>query len=115
MTSSLRRAGPWRLSPGTTLCSGRAPTLGTPVASSAGSAAGTVAVMASGEKTPEHKETGRSQWAGSWLGGVRSAGVDLGAPGERLGLPESGSGAAASYGRRLVALFIDWALSMVIA
>lgn len=61
------------------------------------------------------EKTGRPQWAGSWLGGVRSAGVDLGGPGERLGLPESGSGAVASYGRRLVALFIDWALAMVIA
>lgn len=63
----------------------------------------------------EPQKTGRPQRAGSWLGGVRSAGVDLGRPGERLGLPESGSGAVASYGRRLVALFIDWALAMVIA
>ncbi|WP_019630912.1 RDD family protein [Actinomadura atramentaria] len=55
------------------------------------------------------------RWTQTWLGGARSAGVDLGAPGERLGLPATGSGSAASYGRRLGALFIDWALSLLIA
>jgi uncharacterized RDD family membrane protein YckC len=59
-------------------------------------------------------ETGRS-WAGTWLGGARSAGADLGLPGERLGLPESGRGAVASYGRRLVALAVDLFLAAVIA
>jgi uncharacterized RDD family membrane protein YckC len=59
-------------------------------------------------------ETGRS-WAGSWLGGARSAGADLGHPGERLGLPESGHGAVAPYGRRLVALAVDLFLAAVIA
>jgi uncharacterized RDD family membrane protein YckC len=63
----------------------------------------------------EPQKTGRQQWTGSWLGGVRSAGVDLGRPGERLGLPESGTGSLASYGRRLVALFIDWAVAVLIA
>src|ERR671914_1497872 len=29
-------------------------------------------------------------------------------PGERLGLPRTGSGSVAGYGRRLGALFIDW-------
>jgi hypothetical protein len=51
--------------------------------------------------------------AGSWLGGVRAAGVDLGYPGERLGLPKEGSGSAASYGRRLVALFLDWMIALL--
>ncbi|MQY02535.1 RDD family protein [Actinomadura macrotermitis] len=60
------------------------------------------------------KETGQ-RWTQTWLGGARSAGVDLGKPGERLGLPESGSGAVAGYGRRLGALFIDWALSLLVA
>jgi len=50
--------------------------------------------------------------AGSWLGGVRSAGVDLGYPGERLGLPEEGTGSAASYGRRLGALVVDWFVAL---
>jgi uncharacterized RDD family membrane protein YckC len=42
---------------------------------------------------------------------VRSAGVDLGFPGERLGLPKEGAGSAASYGKRVLALFIDWGLA----
>ena len=36
-------------------------------------------------------------------------------PGERLGLPESGSGSVAGWGRRLAALVIDWLLSMLAA
>ncbi|WP_344862042.1 RDD family protein [Planomonospora alba] len=48
------------------------------------------------------------RWTQTWLGGVRSAGVDLGYPGERLGLPEEGSGAAAGAGRRILAVLIDW-------
>lgn len=34
-------------------------------------------------------------------------------PGQRLGLPQSGRGAVAGWGRRIVALIIDWALSML--
>ncbi|MET9340917.1 RDD family protein [Nonomuraea sp. NPDC003804] len=48
------------------------------------------------------------RWTQTWLGGVRSAGVDLGYPGERLGLPEEGSGSVARFGRRIGALVIDW-------
>ena len=55
------------------------------------------------------------RWTQTWLGGARSAGAELGRPGERIGLPESGSGAVAPYGRRLVALFLDWGLSMLVA
>jgi uncharacterized RDD family membrane protein YckC len=58
---------------------------------------------------------GGPRWTQTWLGGASSAGVDLGRPGERIGFPESGSGAVAPYGRRLVALFIDWGLSMLVA
>jgi uncharacterized RDD family membrane protein YckC len=36
-------------------------------------------------------------------------------PGQRFGLPESGPGSVASMGRRVLALLIDWLLSMVIA
>lgn len=32
-------------------------------------------------------------------------------PGEKLGLPESGSGSVASWGRRFAALAVDWAAS----
>ncbi|MFB4299476.1 RDD family protein [Actinomadura sp. NTSP31] len=55
------------------------------------------------------------RWTQTWLGGARSAGADLGRPGERLGLPENGSGAIASYGRRVIALFLDWGLSALVA
>jgi hypothetical protein len=36
-------------------------------------------------------------------------------PGQHLGLPERGPGSVASMPRRVVALFIDWLLSMAIA
>jgi uncharacterized RDD family membrane protein YckC len=55
------------------------------------------------------------RWTQTWLSGARSAGADLGRPGGRLGLPESGSGAIASDGRRLIALFVDWGLSALVA
>lgn len=42
-------------------------------------------------------------------------GADFGYRGERLGLPQEGPGSVASFGRRLGALFIDWAVSMLIA
>ncbi|WP_043638271.1 RDD family protein [Nonomuraea candida] len=48
------------------------------------------------------------RWTQTWLGGVRSAGVDLGYPGERLGLPEEGKGSISGWGRRIGALVIDW-------
>jgi uncharacterized RDD family membrane protein YckC len=35
-------------------------------------------------------------------------------PGERLGLPESGPGAVAGWGRRLLALVLDWLGSMMV-
>ncbi|MFJ9056009.1 RDD family protein [Streptomyces sp. NBC_00111] len=56
---------------------------------------------------------------GSWLSGPRAAaeemGADFGYRGERLGLPQEGPGSIAPLGRRFGALFIDWALCMVIA
>ncbi|TDB86981.1 RDD family protein [Actinomadura sp. KC216] len=63
--------------------------------------------MSSGKSGP--------RWTQTWLGGAPSAGVDLGEPGERLGLPKSGSGSVASYSRRLVALFLDWVLALLVA
>jgi hypothetical protein len=48
------------------------------------------------------------RWTQTWLGGMRSAGVDLGYPGQRLGLPQEGSGSIAGWGRRIGALVIDW-------
>lgn len=56
---------------------------------------------------------------GSWLSGPRAAledaGADFGYPGERLGLPEEGSGSIARPGRRLGALAVDWALCLLVA
>lgn len=56
---------------------------------------------------------------GSWLSGPRAAAEDMGAQlghrGERLGLPARGPRSVAPAGRRLGALFIDWALSVLIA
>ncbi|MFI5708541.1 RDD family protein [Kribbella sp. NPDC051620] len=36
-------------------------------------------------------------------------------PGNRLGLPESGQGSVAGWGRRLAALFVDWLVAGLIA
>ncbi|MFE3517274.1 RDD family protein [Streptomyces sp. NPDC059166] len=59
------------------------------------------------------------QAIGSWLSGPRAAAEDMGADfghrGERLGLPKEGPGSIAPLGRRFGALFIDWALCMLIA
>ncbi|MFC4591155.1 RDD family protein [Sphaerisporangium corydalis] len=48
------------------------------------------------------------RWTQTWIGGTRAAGVDLGRPGERLGLPAEGAGSIAGFGRRLAAIMIDW-------
>ncbi|MGW0789703.1 RDD family protein [Streptomyces sp. NPDC002911] len=59
------------------------------------------------------------QAIGSWLSGPRAAaeemGADFGYRGERLGLPQEGPGSVAPLGRRFGALFVDWALCMLIA
>lgn len=48
---------------------------------------------------------------GSWLEGPRALaaadGVDLGHPGQRLGLPRSGPGSVARFGPRLLAFAVD--------
>jgi uncharacterized RDD family membrane protein YckC len=55
---------------------------------------------------------------GGWLSGPRSvaeaAGVDLGHPGKRLGLPEEGQNSVGGMTRRLVATFLDWTLAQLI-
>lgn len=35
-------------------------------------------------------------------------------PGDQLGLPENGPGSMAPFGRRVLALFIDWGIAMLI-
>ncbi len=50
---------------------------------------------------------------GSWIGGPLP---DTGGyRGQRLGLPEDGSGSMATTGRRVVALFIDWFAALIIS
>jgi RDD family len=44
-----------------------------------------------------------------------AADADADYPGKRFGLPEQGPRSVASMGRRILALIIDWLLSMVIA
>lgn len=53
--------------------------------------------------------------AASWLGGARSAGVELGYPGQRLGLPQQGPGSVVRWSRRLAAFGVDWLLCAAIA
>ncbi|MGG2465611.1 RDD family protein [Streptomyces sp. RGM 3693] len=59
------------------------------------------------------------QAIGSWISGPRATaedmGVDFGYRGQQLGLPEEGPGSIARVGRRFGALFIDWALCLLIA
>ena len=54
---------------------------------------------------------------GSWLEGPGrgTPAQEGGYPGRRLGLPETGPGSVAGFGRRLVALGIDWGASLLIA
>lgn len=53
---------------------------------------------------------------GSWLQGpAQTTRDDEGYPGRRLGLPESGRGSMARFGRRLVALCIDWGLCLLVS
>ena len=51
----------------------------------------------------------------SWLQGPGGVGTDSsGYPGQRLGMPAGGPGALARFGRRLVAVMIDWMICTVI-
>ncbi|MDV3220797.1 RDD family protein [Intrasporangium sp.] len=53
---------------------------------------------------------------GSWLEGPRSKTAGEGEwPGHRLGLPETGPGSIARFGRRLVAIVVDWVIALLIA
>lgn len=74
-----------------------------------------------GERTwPQYRgRVDNRQAIGSWISGPRAAaedmGVEFGHRGAQLGLPEEGPGSIARPGRRFAALFIDWALCMLIA
>lgn len=55
---------------------------------------------------------------GSWLSGSKAAleaqGLDFGYPGERFGMPKSGIGSAARFGRRIFALALDWFAAILV-
>jgi len=55
---------------------------------------------------------------GSWLSGPKAAleeqGLEFGYPGERFGLPKSGVGSAARFGRRILALAADWFAAILV-
>ena len=54
---------------------------------------------------------------GSWLEGpnAQRPDADTDYPGRRLGMPRTGPGSLGRFGRRLVALLIDWVLCQLIA
>ncbi|MBK5305337.1 MAG: RDD family protein [Frankiaceae bacterium] len=60
-----------------------------------------------------------ARWTGTWLSGPAAAGASLRAEGEwrgrRLGLPEQGPGAVASFGRRMLAFLLDAVVSGLVA
>lgn len=55
---------------------------------------------------------------GSWLSGPKAAleeqGLEFGYPGERFGMPKSGAGSAARFGRRILALALDWFAAILV-
>lgn len=53
----------------------------------------------------------------SWLQGpvAQRPETDEDHPGRRLGMPRSGPGSIARFGRRLVAIFVDWTMCQVLA
>lgn len=53
----------------------------------------------------------------SWLEGpgARRPGADVDYPGRRLGMPRTGQGSLARFGRRLVAILIDWTMCQLVA
>jgi uncharacterized RDD family membrane protein YckC len=55
------------------------------------------------------------RWTGLLLPGLRTPGEEERYPGEQFGLPEEGPRSVAGMGRRLLALLIDWILSLFIA
>jgi uncharacterized RDD family membrane protein YckC len=60
-----------------------------------------------------------ARWTGTWLSGLGAAGVSLRPegthPGQRFGLPAEGSGAVATFGRRLLAFAVDAVLTGFVA
>lgn len=70
------------------------------------------------DEVGDNRDFSRRDVAG-WLDGPKASledqGYDFGYKGERLGLPESGPGSVAGFGRRFVALSIDWLACVLVA
>jgi hypothetical protein len=89
---------------------------GAPSARTAARPARAAAIPASPAPTSP-AQAGTAQLTAPAVSGVDQATSKktAGYPGQGLGLPERGPGSVASMPRRLLALFIDWLLSMLIA
>ena len=62
------------------------------------------------------RRSARRETVGSWLEGPVAATSAAGDhPGRRLGLPAAGPGSVARFGRRLVALCLDWGLALLVS
>lgn len=63
-----------------------------------------------------HERVDNREIAGSWLRGPGAVLRDPDDyPGRRLGRPQEGPGSVARFGRRLLAVGIDWGLSLLVA
>ena len=78
-------------------------------------AAGRPAPAASAGPAPEASSASAGQTSTAQLTAPANTGKSTAYPGQRFGLPERGPGSVASMPRRLLALLIDWLLSMLIA
>ena len=63
---------------------------------------------------PERPERITRQDVGSWLDGPPQLN-QYDYPGQRLGRPRSGPGSIARWGRRIVALLIDWLIALALS
>jgi len=80
--------------------------------------AGPARAGAAGQPAPAAASAGPAstgQTSTAQLTAPADAGKSTAYPGQRFGLPERGPGSVASMPRRLLALLIDWLLSMLIA
>ena len=75
--------------------------------------AGPARAGAAGQSAPA--AAGAASAGTTQLTAPQAAGQAQAYPGQRFGLPERGSGSVASMPRRVLALLIDWLLSMLIA
>ncbi len=71
--------------------------------------------VAVSDKGPEFSRRDLAGWLEGPKASLEDQGYDFGYKGQRLGLPESGPGSVAGFGRRVVALTIDWLACVLVA